>query len=156
MTISLEHETTIGGHKYRISRVSAFDQMALASDYRDILVGLAMIRRDRPKDMSNADYEQGVQYIMTARVGMSPEIRERVMNTCFAAILRHSGVGWQPVLSGPGVLQFADIGLPEMVKLMYAFFEHNKLIDFFSESPSDSGGQTTANAGRPFPTEKTG
>lgn len=147
MTDTTETEVLVGTHKYRISRLSVFEQMNVAADCRDILTALAMMRKARPKKLSQKDYDQSVQFILTAR-GMTPEVRVRVMNVCLSKITRNSGVGWQPVLAAEDVMQFADIELPELIKLLYSSFEHNKFLDFFSVSPSNLG-QTTGDDGQP-------
>lgn len=142
MTNFLETEVTIGEHKYRANRMSVFEQMDIASDYRDILIGLAFVKKDRPKDMTDDEYKKAVQFIMTSRGSMTPEARRRVMNTCLSKVIRQSGGSWAPVLSADSTLQFDDIELPAFITLVYTVMEHNKLIDFFSESPSTTGGQT--------------
>ncbi len=138
----LETEVTLGQHKYRVSRMSVFEQLDIAADYRDILLGLSLVKSERPKEMSDEEYKKTVQYIMTARGNMNPEIRHRVMNTCLSKVIRNSGVGWSPVLSANDTLQFEDIDLATFVMLVYTVLEHNRLIDFFAESPSITDGQT--------------
>lgn len=142
MTDLLETEVTIGSHKYRAGRMSVFEQLDVAADYRDILLGLALIKTNRPKEMTDKEYHNAVQYIMASRGNMNPEIRHRVMNTCLSKVVRNSGVGWTPILSANDTLQFDDIELPAFVTLAYAVLEHNKLIDFFAASPSITDGQT--------------
>jgi hypothetical protein len=145
--IILELELKIGAHSYRIERMSVFDQMNVASEMRDILVGLAMLKRDRPKDMTDNDYYRTAQFMIMSRAGLSEEARTRIVNICFNQVSRRSGVGWQKILAAPGTMQFADIGLAEATRLLYASFEHNRFLDFFSESPSDLGGQATEDSG---------
>lgn len=150
MTIVPETELPIGKHRYRVSRMNVFDQFDVAADYRDILIGLSFVKRDRPPDMSQEDYDSAVQFIMSSRASLTPEVRKRVINTCLACVVRSGGgsVGWVPILAAAGVLQFDDIDPPTIIKLMYAVLEHNKLIDFFYASPSSSGGQTTEKTGQ--------
>jgi hypothetical protein len=135
--------------------MSIFDQMSIAADCRDILIGLAFLKRDKPKDISEKDYFAAMKFIITSKAGMSPEVRNRVLNICFRHIKRNSGMGWAPILSAEGVAAFADIGPPEVVLLLYSTFDHNRLIDFFSDSPSSSDGQTSE-SGQPSQTEKIG
>jgi hypothetical protein len=157
VTVALELEIKIGKNHYRASRLSIFEQMNMAAEFREVLAGLAMLKKERPKDMDDASYSKTVEFLMTARGGISPEVRERVMHRCFGAVTRRSGVGWQPIQTVEGVLQFSDIELPESVAIMYAVFEHNKLLDFFSASPSASDGQPKeAEAGLNLKTARTG
>jgi hypothetical protein len=154
MSLVPELEVPIGKHKYRVSRMSTFDQFDIAADFRDILIGLSFIKRDRPPDMSDADFDNAVQFIMASRASLSNETRARVTSTCLQHVVRSGGgsVGWVPILAASKTLQFDDIDLPTIIKLMYAVFEHNKLIDFFSASPSSSG-QTTEKTGQASPGE---
>lgn len=138
-----ELDLPIGDHHYRLTRMSAFDQMTVASEYRDILIGLNMLRAERPKDMTDKDYDQATMFMIMSRGGVSEVTRHRIANICFSKVTRRSGAGYVPILPAQNQFQFADIGLPEMAKLLYATFELNKLLDFFGESPSDSGQTTT-------------
>jgi tail assembly chaperone len=158
MSIVPETELMIGSNRYRVSRMSVFEQFDVAADYRDILIGLSFVKRDRPPDMNQSDYDSAVQFIMSSRASLTPEIRTRVINTCLKYVARSGGgaVGWAPVLAASQTLQFDDIDMPTIIKLMYAVFEHNKLIDFFSASPSSSGEQTTEKTGQPSPEAKVG
>jgi hypothetical protein len=155
MTTQLELEVTVNKHKYRISRMSVFEQMNVAADYRDILVALAMLKRDRPKKMRDAEFQHTVKMIMVSRAGNTPDIRDRVTNLCLGKIVRQSNLGMVPVLATEGVMQFDDIELPQIVQMLYATFEFNKLLDFFSESPSTSDGQDQE-IGQDYAMEKTG
>jgi hypothetical protein len=141
MTTLLETEVTIGSHKYRAGRMSVFEQLDVAADLRDILIGLSLIKTDRPKEMTDKEHDRAVQFIMASRGNMSPEVRHRVMNLCLSKVVRNSGVGWTPILSANDTLQFDDIELPAFITLVYAVLEHNRLIDFFGESPSTTDGQ---------------
>lgn len=156
MSIVPELEFTVGGHTYRATRISVFEQMNLAAEFRDVIVGLAMLKRDRPKEMNDASYTQAVEFIMTARGGISPAVREGVMHRCFAAVTRKSGVGWQGIQTPDGTLVFDDIRLPESVAIMYAVFDHNKLLDFFSVGPLASDGPEKEEAGPHSRMAKTG
>lgn len=156
MATLLELETKIGSNYYRISRVSVFEAMNLASEFRDVLIGLAMLKKERPADMDDDTYTKTIEFIMTARGNLPSEVRERVMHRCFNAVSRRSGVGWQPIQTEQGTMQFADIDLPESVAIMYAVFEHNKLLDFFSVSPSASGPTKENEAGQSSNEAKTG
>lgn len=135
----LEAEVPLGAHSYHVSRMSVFDQMSVAADYRDILIGLALMKNDRPKDMSDAEFLKAAHFIMASRAGMTPELRTSVVSLCLRHVSRKSATGWSPVMATSGVLQFNDIELPDLMTLLYAVFEHNKLLDFFSVSPSSSG-----------------
>jgi hypothetical protein len=157
MSIVQELELEVGAHHYRIARMSAFDAMTVASEFRDILIGLSMVRTERPKEMTDKEYTQAVQFITMSRGNVTEEMRRRIVTICLSQVSRRSGQGYQKVLASPGTFQFDDIELPDIAKLLYASFEHNKLLDFFGESPSDSGPpKTTESLGQVSETEKTG
>jgi hypothetical protein len=156
MTVVPEKEFPAGTHRYRVTRLSVFEQMNLAADYRDIIVGLAMLKRERPPEMDDAAFIKSVEFIMTARAGLSPEVRERVMHLCFKNVVRKSGSGWSAIQTADNVLVFDDIRLAESVIIMYNVLEHNKLIDFFLEGPLASSGPQTEEAGPRFRGAKTG
>ncbi len=148
---------TVGGEKYRVGRLSTFDQFNLASDFRDPLSGLAFLRRDRPKDVTDAQYAKAVEFLITGGAAFSaPAQRQRIINLCLSAVKRKSGVGWTPVINAEGGVQFKDVDLAGMIALMYRVFEHNGLLDFFSEGPFGSGGPTAEETGRDSLAEKTG
>jgi hypothetical protein len=137
--VVLDKEVPIGNQSYRIGRMSVFDQMNVASEFRDIISGLALLRGKRPKDLADADYNTAIQFILASPGGVTTEVRERVMNTCLRQVQRRGQGGtWSPLMAADNVPQFSDVGLPEMCRLLYESFEHNKLLDFFSTGPSDS------------------
>jgi hypothetical protein len=150
MSDNLDTTTTIGSKTYTVSRLSAFDQMHLIADARNILTGLALLKRDRPKTMKDGEYLQTVQMITSSLGGLPPETRERIWNMCLGVVKRRDGaIGFQSVLASPGQLQFADMELSTINRLIYAVFEHNRLLDFFFEGLSDTDGQrTTENNGQ--------
>jgi hypothetical protein len=137
--VVFDKEVPISGQTYRIGRMSVFDQMNVASEFRDIISGLAILRSKRPKKMADEDFDNAMRFILASPGGVSTDTRDRVSNTCLRSVTRR-GVGgaWSPILTSDNVLQFSDIGLPEMCKLLYESFEHNKLLDFFSTGPSGS------------------
>jgi hypothetical protein len=138
MTHTLETEVPIGSKTYRVGRMSAFEQMHLIADCQTILSGLALLKRDRPKEMSHQDFANTIRLIVASTGRLPPEVRERVWGTCLRQVLRKEPGGWVPVMASADALQFTDIGPNEITVLIYAVFEHNKLLDFFSEGLSSS------------------
>ena len=136
MTGLLERDVDICGAKYRISRMSAFDQMHVATDYRDILMGIAMAKnmndemvKLRQKEIdekgsskikvpSVAAQERSYEMMLVSRAGMSPETRGRAMNTCLRHVHRVEKTNVVPVLSSPDNMQFSDIDLKTMVPML--------------------------------------
>jgi hypothetical protein len=135
---ALETELTIGSKTYRVGRMSAFEQMHLIADARTIITGLALLKKDRPKAMSDREFVGTARMIVASTGGLAPETRERVWSTCLRNVLRREAAGWQPVMASSDIMQFSDIGPEVLATLIYTVFEHNKLLDFFSDGLSSS------------------
>jgi len=159
MTVIPELEFKVGEYTYAVRRLSVFEQMHVASDFRDGLMGLAMLKKEKPPELSGPAFAKAIEFLFTGgSQHIAPEVRERVMRTCLSSVQRQAtspGVGWAAVQNAAGTLMFDDISLPDLIAIVYQVFEHNRLLDFFSEGPSNLGGQT-ANPGQPSPTPKTG
>jgi hypothetical protein len=155
-----ELEFTVNSHKYRATRLSVFQQFNLAADFRDVLVGLAVLKKDRPKELDEKAFTKAIEFIVTGgSKALSPEIRERTMHLCLSVIARQvasPGVGWTAIQTADGVLTHQDIQLPEMIAIMYHVIDHNGLLDFFFEGPSTSDGPETEKSGPHSLTAKTG
>lgn len=155
--ISPERLVPISGYSYQISRMSVFDQMSLATELRDIIIGLAMMRKSREPKMTDELYHMGTRFIIMSPARMAREERQAAYNLCLGVVKRRDGaVGWMPVLASQGQMQFQDIGLPEITRLIYEVIDHHRLLDFFYVSPSTSDGQTTEGNGSGLDGEKTG
>jgi hypothetical protein len=146
----METELVVGSKTYSIGRMSAFDQMHLIADCRTILTGLALLKKDRPPKMSDKEFLGTARLIVSSTGGLSPETRERVWSTCLRNVSRRETAGWQPVMASSNMMQFSDINPSEIAMLIYTVFEHNKLLDFFSEglSSSDRPGTEDSNGQR--------
>lgn len=138
----LERHFSIGGHEYRADRMTVFTQMHLASEFRDGLMGLALLKKNRPSKMSDKDFQEVICFTITGGGKfVSPEVLDRVMLRSLAVVFRKEiNDMWAPVCPN-GQMMFSDIELPDMVVMMYEVFDHNGLLDFFSVSPSTSAGQ---------------
>lgn len=159
MPIIHDLEFKIGEHYYLASRLSVFQQFHLASEFRDALIGLAVLKRDRPADLDDRAFIKAIEFILTGgSKGLSPEVRERIIHLCLSVVQRKvtKGVGWAAIQTPDGVLAYQDIQLPEMIAIMYQVIDHNGLLDFFFEGPSSSEGQEEVKSGQPSPMVKTG
>lgn len=146
----------VGDHTYTCNRISVFDQMHLASEFRNALLGIAQLKKARPASMSQETFEKGVQFLVTGGGALvAPEVLDRVMGRCLRTVQRQvPGGQWSSVIGVDGVLMHEDISLSQMIVLMYHVFEHNGLLDFFSDSPFNLGGQEEKGSGRRSRTEK--
>lgn len=145
MTFTPEVEFKVGVHSYLARRLSVFEQFHLASEFRDALIGLAVLKKDRPADLDDRSFIKAIEYILTGgSKNLTPEMRERVMHRCLSVVKRkieNPGVGWTDIQLADGTLMYQDIHLPEMIAIMYQVIDHNGLLDFFFEGPSSLADQ---------------
>ena len=158
--MSTEIEFKVGDHTYRAGRLSTFDQMNLAADFRDCLSGLAYLKKGRPAKVTDEQYAKTVEFIVTGGMsGLAAERRQRVINLCLSKVKRRAagkGIGWSDVVSAEGDLMFQDVGLGPLIAIMYRVFEHNGLLDFFLEGPSASDGPKEEETGSVSQMARTG
>jgi len=177
----MEREFSTGGHVYRAGRISVFAQMRVASQFKDVLIGLALLKQSQldaekavvaahkapqkrgsaaavPRKLTAEQYARTASIIMVGDAsGTPPQVIDTVMRECFACVTRKEATGWQPIQTSEGAMQYADIELPQCVDIMLAVFEHNRLIDFFCGSPSTSEvSAKTEDDGQLSRTERTG
>lgn len=155
--IETEREFKAGAHQYRAGRIDTFEQMNMASEFREALMGLALLKKERTQEISEQDYAKAIEFVVTGGAGrVAPEVRERVMRRCFRVVTRRETNGWAPVMNADGGLQ-TSLSLSDSVVIMYNVFDHNGLLDFFSVGPSTMDGpQEETSSRRPSRTARTG
>jgi hypothetical protein len=135
-----ELEFKVGEHDYRATRMNAFDQFAVARPLRNVLASLAMIeeevRKSKPKDPPTP--HTFVQLMCTMAGGLTKEESDSSVSLCLSKVVRKSGAGWAATATPDGVLMFDDIGMSEMLEIVWHVLKYNGLIDFFAVSPSTS------------------
>ncbi len=137
-------EFQVGERRYVAGRLSAFDQMALASDMRDVLMGFALLKRSRPEDMSEDQFRQSLELVFTGGYrNVSAEARLRCNRLVRSVVERRSGAGWAPITNAEGGQQFDDESLSDAVAMIYAVADHNGILDFFSAGPLASADLTS-------------
>jgi hypothetical protein len=159
MSVIPEKEFPVGKHTYRATRVDAFEQMNMASEFREAIMGLALLKKERDPKISDADFAKAAEFVMTGGAGrVAPDVRERVMRRCLRVVTRKQPGegGWAAVTNADGGLMFQDLDLADTVMIMYHVFDHNGLLDFFSDGPLSSGGPQAAEPGQHFRTPRTG
>lgn len=119
----------VGGHKYAIGRLSAFDQFhvgrRLAPIFAKLGAGMVMVARDE-KALADADFVALVPPIMEAVQKMSDEDSDFVLHTCLSVVERFVEDGRKMrVLAGRRQLQFEDINMPAMVRLAIEVVREN-------------------------------
>jgi tail assembly chaperone len=143
----------VGAHDYEARALSTFDQWELARLLRDVLSGLALLKKAAPKGVTPDMY-------VRAMAGLSGNLtREEslaITRIALSCVMRKDGNGWQVIQPSGGDLQYADITMPQQVEIIWHVLERHDLVDFFSVSPSDSGTPAGDQAsGRGSRTEKT-
>lgn len=151
-----ERQFSTGGHDYVAARLSVFDQFNLAADFRGSASAIAIMRANRAADTSDDQFKEALRFIITGGArDVPPETRERTLRNCLGVVKRRDGAGWQSLINPSGSLQYDDVGLPELVQIIYEVFVHNGIVDFFSVSPSAPGDNQQERSG-PSPTVNSG
>lgn len=159
--MSLEDEFEVGERKYRARRMSVFDAFNVATDFREVLLGLSLLdgqRNSGEMKLTDDQHQRSVDVIMTGARGAAPHVRDRVITSCLAVVSRKQPTGWAPMVSQDGQLMFQDMDLREMSRVVYRVLRHNGLIDFFDAGPRAGSidGPRTDQTGQLSRTEKTG
>ncbi len=155
--MSAELEFKVDGHTYRARRISAFDQMHVASEWRDVLMGLSLAKKNRDAKVTDEQFREATNIIVTGGLGrVAAQSREGITRLALGVVKRQERGGWADVATADGTVMFDDIRLPQIVSILYAVLDHNGLVDFFFAGPSASPGPKTGGSGRPSPEERTG
>ena len=153
-----EREFRVGDHSYRAGLISTFDQLHVATEWRETLMSLSFMKRDRPPEMTDRTYSDSVAVVVAGGLQrVDPASRERITLLLMSAVKRKGdgATGWFPLVVG-GQQAFQDVRLPQLIPILYNVIDHNGLLDFFSVGPSDSRDGPEASSGPDSPTEKTG
>jgi hypothetical protein len=155
-----EVEFELDGHAYRAGRLSTFDQLRIAGMWRDALLGLAFAKKERPKEVTDAGFREAINLIMVGGLGkLTRQSQDEITHLALSTVTRQQAgnVGWAPVVAPGGAMMFQDIGLPQLVVIMYRVFDHNGILDFFSGGLSISEGEPPKKeAGSPSPMARVG
>lgn len=140
-----EHEFPLDGHVYRAGRISTMDQLKVASQWRDVMLGLALAKKDRPPSVKDDEFRGAVNVVVAGGLGRyTDQCREEVTRILLSVVMRQQkgaeGVGWAPISAPDGSMMFQDIGLKQWIPMFYAVADHNGILDFFSDGLSKSAG----------------
>ena len=148
----------MGDHSYRAGLISTFDQLHVATEWRETLMSLSFMKRDRPPEMTDRTYSDSVAVVVAGGLQrVDPASRERITLLLMSAVRRKGdgATGWFPLVVG-GQQAFQDVRLPQLIPILYNVIDHNGLLDFFSVGPLGSGGPRTIETGRSSQTGTTG
>lgn len=142
----LEHEFTLDGHTYRAGRISTMDQLKVASQWRDVMLGLALAKKDRPPAVTDEEFRGAMNVVVSGGLGRyADQCREEVTRILLSVVSRQqkgpdNGIGWAPISAPDGSMMFEDIGLRQWIPMFYKVADHNGILDFFSDGLSKSAG----------------
>jgi len=160
-----EREFSVDGQTYRAGRISTFDQLNVASQWREALMGLAMAKKNRPAGMADEAYRETVAIVLTGALARVETRQREEVTQLLASVVRRkgqggkTGAGWFQVVAPGGAMAFDDLRFPQLVSILYEVLDHNGLLDFFSVGPSASeeGPETeTGDAGQGSPVARIG
>ena len=161
MVAVTELEFKVDGHTYRAGRISTFDQMHVAAQWRETLMALAFAKKNRTEKVTDEIYRETVTVIMAGGLGhITAQSREEITRLALSVVTRQqkgTGVGWAQITTSDGTIVFDDIRLPQLISILYNVFDHNGLVDFFSVGLSSLGGpKEEEKSGPPSPRVKIG
>jgi hypothetical protein len=144
--MSQERQFEVDGRTYRAGRISTFDQMHVASEWREVLMGLSLVKKNRPPDLSDELYRDGINVVFTGGLArVDPASRENIAKLLLSRVKVQGrggaeGIGWFSVLAADGSFAYDDIRLSQEVMILCNVVDHNGLLDFFPVGPSTSSG----------------
>jgi hypothetical protein len=144
MTTDQERVFKLGAHEYRAGRLDAFQQLHVASEWRDVALGLAFAKKNRLPEVTDEQFRQAVLVVVTGGLGrVTAQSRDEVTHLLLSVVTRQqkgaTGVGWARVTNAAGGMMFSDVELSQLVPILYEVLDHNGIVDFFSGGLSDSG-----------------
>lgn len=140
----------LNGHNYRIQRLDVFQCYDLASRLAPVC-GILAMSKDRA-----AMIEGFPRALASLTGGMSSDERRNSLHIALAAVSRVEGDSVVPVCVD-GVMQYQDIEMTDMLRLVCEVLVVNKIIDFFSVPESKSTVETLdASQGSNMSSSRTG
>jgi len=117
----------LGGHTYRLSKLSALTQFHVARRLGPILatmgVSLQMLKSGMKLELD--DFVGLLSPIMDMLAKMPDEEVNYLLFTCLGACHRKSGESWAPVLTSGNLIMFDDLDMPTMIQLAVAVLRDN-------------------------------
>jgi hypothetical protein len=145
--------TRIGQHDYIVETLPVTTQFSLSALLSPV-VSIMTLQEDR------SELAKKFPQSFTALCGgMSPDDHKWILETCLSVVRRvDAGSPPMPVWVG-GMPAFQDIGLTEMLQLVWLVVEHHRMLDFFAASRSaltDQPDGQKGSAGQGFRTAEAG
>ena len=114
-------EITIKDQKYRIGKLSVFEQLKVSRKLLPVLAGLVSDFRNIQSRLSAKDTEGALESILPkiadAVSGLSDADVDAILFPCLQVVARQHGKGWVPICQ-QGTMAFDDIDLFVMLQLV--------------------------------------
>jgi len=117
-------EFTVGGHTYKVDPLNVFDAFDIARRVAPVITML-VVQKDREK------LRQGfARAFVSLASGITREDGQAILTLCMARVSRKDGVGFAAVQTA-GKMMYEDIGMEQMLELLWHVLVASKIIDFF-------------------------
>jgi Phage tail assembly chaperone protein, TAC len=122
-------EFEVGGNLYRARKLNAFDAYDVARKWSYVFLTMAKAENLNPQTFAKAFVP------FTAPVPKADN--DFALELCLQSVQRKSSgdKGWFPIRV-EGQMRYDDIGMMEMLEIVYHVIMLNKMIDFFEEPAS--------------------
>lgn len=130
---------TVGGIEYSVERLNAFDQYNVAKKLSTVLLLLSSIQKKEGAEGAPSALEFS-KLLLAGTANLTNEDTNFVNRVCLTAVRRkqQGGAYAAMVESRTGQLMFDDIGVRELAELVWGVVEAHRMVDFFSDLPSNS------------------
>lgn len=119
-------EIDIGGNKYQIAKLNAFQQFHVARRIAPIMFSLGTAASTfLAKDKETAAVLKAIEPMVNVISQMSDADSQYVLNACLSVCSRQQGSGYSRIFVDGSGLMFQDIDLPTMMQLAYAVIQDN-------------------------------
>lgn len=124
-------EFTVGAHTYAAHPLGVFDQFDIARRIAPVITML-VLQKDREKLKPGF-----ARAFVSLSSGLSREDGQALLTLCMAKVSRKTATGMSPI-QAQGQMMFDDIGLDQMLELLWHVLVLSKIIDFFDVPASSS------------------
>jgi hypothetical protein len=131
-----DNEFKVGHHTYRAGRLDARKQFDVARRLSYVLVQLGAEKK--------ADFKPSAENfarIILVTTGYIPQAdMDAALNICLSVVKRHipGDIGWAALTASNGALMYEDIGMAEMLQIVWHVISMHRLVDFLAASAQDS------------------
>ncbi len=131
-----ENEFTVGGHRYRADRLNARQQFDIA---RRLSYTLVQLGAEKKPDFKPTPENFSRIFLVTS--GFVPQAdMDMALNVCLGVVKRHipGDIGWASLTAANGSLMYADIGMAEMLQIVWHVIAAHRLVDFLAVGAQNS------------------